>query len=83
MKRVGKVLVAAGMAALVTLPTQPADAFWGRPWVGPGWSNAYMHDPAYWTAHPRQRPYIRDVYRHGPGYAAWKQTRRNAWHPWW
>jgi hypothetical protein len=82
MKILKRVLVAAGItAALLAVPTQVANAYWG-PGFG-GWRHAYVHDPAYRWAPPQQKAYIRDLYLRGPGYANWHQQRR--WHhgPWW
>ena len=65
MKRWSKVLAAAAVAALVAMPTQTADAWWGG---GPGYTQAlrygYKYDPAYWYAPPAVRSDIRRAYRY-------------------
>jgi hypothetical protein len=83
MKAIKRIAVAAGIAAaLVMIPTQVANAYWG--WGGPlagPWRNAYVHDPAYRWGSPTTKRYIRDLYLRGPGYAAWRQQRRSGY--WW
>lgn len=81
MKTWGKILAAAAIAALVGLPTESAQAYWWGPGYAPGWSQAYLYDPNYWMAPPRFRPYIRDLHKYGPAYAAWRH--RHLWHTWW
>ncbi len=73
MNKLLKILAAAGIAALVALPSE-VGAFWGPGWSP--WRNNYVHDPAYRFGPPWQRSYIRDLYLHGPGYAHWRQLRR-------
>lgn len=80
MKRlVKRTLLAVGIAAaLVALPTQVANAYWG-PGFG-GWRHAYVHDPSYRHAPPSLKQYIRDLYRRGPAYAGWRrQLRHGGW----
>ena len=75
MKRLGKVLAAAGIAALVALPAQQAE---GYRW-GPGYGtvrHTYVYDPAYRFGPPTVKRYIRDLYRYGPGYASWRRHWR-------
>lgn len=80
MKHAKRTLFAIGVAAaLVVLPTQVANAYWG-PGFG-NWRHAYVHDPAYRYASPLVKQYIRDIYLRGPGYAARRQQRRHGW--WW
>jgi hypothetical protein len=80
MRIVKRILIAIGIAAaLVALPTQVANAYWG-PGFG-SWRHAYVHDPPCRHASPVVKQYIRDLYRRGPGYAAWRQERRHGW--WW
>jgi hypothetical protein len=76
-----RVLIAAGIAAsLVMIPGEVANAYgWGAgSAVGP-WRHAYVHDPGYRWGSPTMRSYIRDLYRYGPEYAQWRQTRRFGW----
>ena len=73
MKKLLKILAAAGIAALVAIPAE-VGAVWGPGW-GP-WRNNHIYDPAYRFGPPWQRNYIRDLYLHGPGYAHWRQLRR-------
>ncbi len=80
MKRLFRTIAAAAMlVALTILPTQVANAYWA-PGYG-AWRHAYVHDPAYRYAHPVVKRYIRDLYLHGPDYAAWREHRRQGW--WW
>lgn len=77
MKRLHKTLAAAGIAALMALPMQTAQAWWGGPGYGYGWwRDAYRYDPAYWYAPPYLRADIRRMYRYGPGYAYWRNWYR-------
>jgi hypothetical protein len=77
MSRLHIALAAAGIAALLAVPVGQAEAWWGGPWHGAGWRNAYVHDPAYRFAPPQMKQYIRDLYRHGPAYAALRDYRRH------
>ena len=78
MKGLKRALAVAGIAAgLVVIPVEVANAYWG-PGYG-AWRSAYVHDPAYRWGTPATRTYIRDLYRRGPGYAAWHRQRRHGW----
>ena len=79
MKPWSKVLVAAGLVAIATLPQTASAFWWGSPWYGGGWRNNYVHDPAYRFGTPQLRQYIRDLHRRGPAYAQWRQHRRYWW----
>ena len=79
MKGLSKALALAAGLILIALPVQQAGAFWWGPHYGPGWSNAYMYDPAYRWGSPGTRRYIRDLYRYGPAYANWRRSI----HGWW
>lgn len=80
MKRLGKVLAAAGLTALFLAPAQQAQGWWwGGPWHGAGWRNAYVHDPAYRWGAPATRQYIRNLHLYGPQYAEWKRLQRWWW----
>jgi hypothetical protein len=72
------VLIAASLiAALSMIPAQVSGAYWPS---GHGIArHAYLYDPAYRWAPPRQRRFIRDLYRYGPGYAQWRLYRRWGW----
>jgi hypothetical protein len=82
MKLLKHTMLAAGIAvALIVIPTQTANAYWGGPGYA-AWHNAYVYDPAYRWGSPEQRRYIRDLYLRGQGYADWRQSRR--WtYGWW
>lgn len=86
MRRLNKMLAAAGIAALVALPVQQAEAYWwgGSPWYGGAWRHGYVYDPTYRWGSPSARRYIRDAYRYGPQYAQWRQYRRSwyGYNPW-
>lgn len=76
MKIVKRVLVTAGIAlALIAIPMRTAEAFSCGPGYG-AWRNAYVRDPAYRWGSPAMKNYIRDLYRRGPAYANWHQSRR-------
>ena len=84
MKALKRVLATAGVAAaLILIPIQTADAYW--PGAGPGfgpWRHSYVYDPAYRWGPPAVKNYIRDLYRRGPAYANWHQSRRYGY-GWW
>ena len=76
MRTFNKNLAAFAVVTAVALPTQQANAYWwSYPWYG-GWSrHGYVYDPAYRWGSPVSRRYIRSLYLHGPGYAAWRWYR--------
>jgi hypothetical protein len=86
MRRLNKMMQAAGIAVLLALPIQQADAVWwgGYPGQGSAWRHSYIYAPAHRWGSPIARGYIRDAYRYGPGYAKWRQQRalRYRYRPW-
>jgi hypothetical protein len=80
MKLVKRFVLVTGIAAILTvLPTQVANAYWGWSPGAAAWRHAYVHDPGYRYAHPAVKRYIRDLYLHGPEFAAWRERRRHGW----
>jgi hypothetical protein len=82
MKRVGKILTAAGVAAMLLLPAQETLGWWRGPGPGYGhgpWRHSYVYDPAYRWGSPATRQYIRDLHLFGPGYANWRRMQRWWW----
>lgn len=80
MKTLKRTLITAGLvAALGLIPAEIANAYWLPGYQA--WHNAYLYDPAYRWGPPRQRQYLRDLYRYGAEYAHWRQQRRTGW--WW
>lgn len=71
-------LLAAGIAlTLAVVPAQVAQSWWA-PGYGP-WHGGYMHQPTWRWAPPAMRPYLRDAWRYGPAWAAWREQRRHPW----
>lgn len=84
MSRLRKALIIGGMAALIFLPTQHAEAYWWggiAPWYNNPWRHNYVYDPAYRWGNPETRKFIRESALYGPVYAKWQQDRR-LWHGW-
>ena len=79
MKRLTKILTAAGITVLLMVPAQQAFGWWGGPWHGSGWRHGYAYDPAYRWGSPATRQYIRDLHLFGPAYAQWRRARRWWW----
>lgn len=83
MKTKQRVIIAAGIAAVLALVPVAVSALWLAPAPGLGpWRHAYVHDPSYRFGPPSVRNYARDLHLYGPVYADWHQRQRNrGW--WW